>query len=97
MIVALAFLTCAMSLPALNYTRPAIVSYHAARNEEDKLRDWIQKNNPDSDVFIHENPQEGKLKEYGWERFPATYKGKQIWIRRSPVSDKRQKMIGTSA
>lgn len=87
--IAEAFLVCALAVPSLRFTRPAIISWFAAKSEESKLIDWIKKNNPDSEVFINEKPQEEKLKEYGWERFPATYKGKQIWIRRKPISDKR--------
>lgn len=77
----------ALAPPSPNFTRPPIVSYHMARSEEEQLVDWLKKNNPGVEVFIHPTPQEGKLKEWGWERFPATYKGKQIWIKRPPKSD----------
>lgn len=49
--------------------------------------EWIRKNNPDAEVFIHPTPQEDKLKEDGWERFPVTWKGEKIWIKRKPKSD----------
>lgn len=87
------FLLAALALPSSYHTWPAIVSYHAMTDEEFANR--LRKLPAVEDVFIHESPQEDKLKENGWERFPATYKDKQIWIRRKPASDKRA--IKTSA
>jgi hypothetical protein len=52
--------------------------------ERKKLIDWLRKSNPDAEVFIHPAPQEGKLKEAGWERVPFTWRGEKIWIRRGP-------------
>jgi hypothetical protein len=72
-----------------------MVSYHAAQSEEDDLKDFIKRHNPDAEVFIHENPQEDKLKNHGWERVPFNWRGKQIWIQRKPKSDK--KALGASA
>lgn len=93
------FLFCAMSLPATNFTRPPIASYHAMKTEEEQLRDlenWIKKNNPGAEVFIHENPQVERLKQDGWERTPINFKDKQIWIKRKPESD-TWKALGSSA
>lgn len=87
-----------LSLPASHFTRPAIIPYQAAKSEEEQLTDWLRKNNPDAEVFIHEKPQERKLKEHGWERFPATWNGKQIWIKRKPIYDRKmQQWIEESA
>lgn len=86
------FLVCALALPSPNFTRPPVVSYEAVKTEQEILKDlenWIRKINPGCDVFIHQTPQVEKLREYGWERFPANWKDFQIWIRRKPVSDKR--------
>lgn len=83
------FLTAALSLPGANYTRPPIVSVQAIKSEEDQLKDWIKKKGDFEEVFIHDNPQEDKLKEYGWERVPYTWKGKGIWGRRRPKSDQK--------
>ena len=91
------FLTCALSLPSANATRPAIVSWHAARNEEDQLIDWMKKHNEIDDAFITPEGQENKLKEHGWERVPFTINGKQVWIQRKPKSDAHQKRVQTSA
>lgn len=82
------FLICALSLPASHFTHPPVVPWHMD-SDEDKLKEWLRKNNPDAEVFIHPNPQEGKLKEDGWERVPIVYRGKQIWIKRKPQSDKK--------
>jgi hypothetical protein len=78
------FLTCALALPSANSTQPAIVSYQAAKSEQERLTDWLRKNNPGAEVFIHPEPQEEKLKEYGWERVPFTWRGNKIWIKRKP-------------
>lgn len=84
------FLICAMSLPAASFTRPAIVSYHAAKSEQERLEDFLRKDNPKADVFITPKGQSKKLKEYGWERVPFTWRGNEIWIQRKPVSDQRK-------
>lgn len=85
------FLVCALSLPASHFTRPVIVSYHMANgNEEERLRRWLRKNNPDAEIFIHDNPQEDLLKEHGFEKVPFTWRGKQIWIRRKEKSDQHK-------
>lgn len=92
------FLICALSVPASHFTRPPIVPWQLANSEEDRLRDWIKKNNPNAEIYIHPNPQEGKLKELGWERIPFTWNGKQIWIQRKPKNDpKMRECIKTSA
>lgn len=91
-----AFLICALALPSSHFTRPTIVTWHLAQSDEEKLVDWLRKNNPDAEVFIHPNPQEDKMKEIGWERVPFTWKGNQIWIKRKPTSDSK-KMIWVAA
>lgn len=83
------FLVCALSLPALHHTRPAIVSHVMAKSEEERLVDWLRKNNPDADVFIHEKPHVEKLKENGFEQVPFTWRGNKIWIKRKPHTDQR--------
>lgn len=78
------FLVCALAVPSTYHSRP----WFASQDEKSKIVDWIRKWNPGSDVFIHPQPQEDKLKEDGWERFPATWKGEKIWIKRKPKSDR---------
>lgn len=87
--IAEAFLVCALSLPSPSFTRPAIVSYQAAKSEEERLKDFIHKNDPDAEVFITPKGQEGKLKEHGFERLPFTWRGNEIWIQRKPRSDQK--------
>lgn len=65
------------------------------KTEQEKLIDWIKKNNQDAEVYIHPNPQEDKLEKQGWERVPFTHNGNKIWIRRKPQNDR--KMMETSA
>lgn len=89
------FLLCALALPPSNFTRPPVVSHYAAKSEEQKLRDFIERNAPGAEVFIHPNPQRDRLKEYGWERVPFTWRGNDIWIKRKPASD--DKKLGGSA
>lgn len=89
------FLICAMALPASNFTRPAIVSWHAAKSEEEQLKDWLKKHDEIDDVFITPKGQRDKLKEYGWEQVPFTWKDNEIWIQRKPKTD--QKLMGASA
>jgi hypothetical protein len=91
----LAILICALSLPAANFNH-GIVSYHAMKSEEDQLKDAIRKRNPDiEDIFITPRGQSDKLKEYGWEKVPWTWKDLEIWVQRKPKSD--QKMLEISA
>lgn len=82
------FLICCLALPCSNFTRPAIVSYQAAKSEQERLEDWLKKNGAE-EVFIHPNPQVDKLKEHNWERVPFTWRGNQIWVKRKPKSDQR--------
>ena len=89
-VIAEAFLIAAMSLPATHHTRPRIVPYFTATDEEGKLIGWIRKHSPGAEVFIHPKPQEEKLREAGWERVPFTWNGKQIWIKRKPRSDTKK-------
>jgi len=55
-----AFLCVALSLPSTHHTRPAVVSWQAVRNEEDKLRDELLKHGDIEDVFISEGPGQGQ-------------------------------------
>lgn len=80
----IAFLICALSIPSTNFTHPAIVSYHAAKSEQESLEDFLHKNNPGAEIFIHPKPQKDKLKEVGFERVPFTWRGNEIWIKRKP-------------
>lgn len=96
--IATAFLICAlaprpMSIPSAT----AVRVYQMMRSEEDKLVDWIRKVHPDAEVFIHPDPQEGKLKDHGWERVPMTWKGKQIWIKRKPDENVKHRAVEMSA
>lgn len=89
------FLICALALPSVHHTRPSIVSYHMVKSEQEQIKDlenWLKKKNPGIEVFIHKTPQSDKLKEYGWERFPANIFDHQIWIRRKPANDKKPRM-----
>lgn len=89
------FLICAMSLPSPNFIHPALVSYHAARSEEDLLRDNLRKHPEIEDVFITPEGTENVLRKHGWSKAPFSINGKEVWIQRKPKSD--QKIIGTSA
>lgn len=86
-----AFLICALAVPAFNFPHVKLMEGNYIQKEEEQLKDWLRKNNPDAEIFIHPNPQEEKLKEYGWERVPFVYNDKQIWIRRKPAHDKSPK------
>lgn len=81
------FLICALSLPATHHSRPEITPWQMVRSEVDRLKDFIHKNNPDAEIFIHPEPQEEKLREYGWEKVPFTWRGNKIWIKRKPNPD----------
>lgn len=59
---------------------------------DEEFADKLKKIHDADEVFIHEAPQEEKLKEYGFEKYPATYKGKQIWIKRKPHFDKKMRV-----
>lgn len=93
------FLICAMNLPPMAWNGPPRVkAIQMMDREEQRLRDWIHKNNPDADIFIYPNPQEETLKENGYERVPFTWRGNQIWIKRKPQSDKKMRVrVATSA
>jgi len=78
-------LACALALPPANFMSSP---YHVMKSEYDQLVEWLRKNNPDAEVFIHPTPQEDKLKDAGFERVPFTWRGNHIWIRRKEVSDK---------
>lgn len=78
------FLICAMSLPSLNHTRPAITPWSMAKNEEDQLKDFIRKNEPEAEVKITPRGNSKKWKEYGWEKIPWIWKDNEIWIKRHP-------------
>lgn len=79
------FLICALALPPSSHTQPAIVSYQVMTDDEaaERLRQIYDF----EEVFIHPNPQEDKLKEHGWERFPAWINRKHVWIKRRPAKD----------
>jgi len=83
-VVAEAVLICALSLPASHFTRPTIGPWQLMKDEIERLKDFIHRNDPDAEIFIHPEPQEEKLKEDGWERVPFTWKGNKIWIKRQP-------------
>lgn len=87
--IASAFLICALSLPASHFTRPAIISWFAAKSEKEQLEDFLHKNDPYSAVFITPKGQADKLKEHGWERVPFTWRDKEIWIQRKPRTDQQ--------
>lgn len=83
------FLICALSMPAASFTRPAIVSWFAAKSEEDRLRDFIHRNDPDAEIFITPKGDAKTLWEYGYERVPFTWRDKEIWIQRKPKHDQK--------
>lgn len=89
-----AFLIAALSLPSAHFTKPPILSWRMEKSEQDKLIDWIKKNAPGAEVFIHPNPQDEVFEQNHWERVPFTWRGNKIWIKRKPSDIK---MIGTSA
>lgn len=88
-----------MSFVHAGLNQGAIQGFHAmVKSEEEQIKDWIISHGDVAEVFIHENPQEDKLKEFGWERFPGSHKGKQIWIRWKPENGNNHKRaIGASA
>lgn len=85
------FLICALSLPSTNFTRPAIVSYHAAIRDEKDLMEDLKKHREIDDVFITPKGQADKLREHGWEQLPFSINDKEVWIQRRPKSDKKIK------
>lgn len=85
-----AFLVCALALPAASFTRPAILSWFAAKSEEDRLKEWLKKPGGIEDVFITPKGAADRLREYGWERVPFTWKNKEIWVQRKPKSDQHR-------
>lgn len=94
-----AFLICALAVPATHHTRPRIIPWMMSEESEKKrIEDFIKKNNPDAEVFIHPEPQEELLKNHGWERVPFTWRGNKIWIKREPKRDqKHRRAIAESA
>lgn len=91
-----AFIVCALAMPPSSFTRPTIASYHAMNDEE--IAERIRQIYDVEEVFIHEHPQVDKLKEYGWEKFPAKWKDKEIWIKRRPATDgPKKRAMETSA
>lgn len=76
-----------LALPSSHFTRPPIVSWKAM--SDDEFTDTLKRIHGFDEVFIHEAPQKDKLKDAGFERYPATYKDKEIWIRRKPVHDRK--------
>lgn len=84
------FLTCALSLPSTNFTRPPITPWQASKDQEDKLAEWLRKHAEIDDVFITPKGQRDKLKESGWEQVPFTIDDKEIWIQRKQKNDKKK-------
>lgn len=66
-----------------------MVSYHAMTNEE--MAESIRKIHDFEEVYIHPNPNEEKLKEHGWEKYPAWINKNHVWIKRKPHTDSPQK------
>lgn len=92
------FLICALSLPSTHHTRPEITPWQMVKSEIERLKDFIHKNNPDAEIFIHPNPQEDVLRKNGWERVPFEWRGNKIWIKRKPKADgPKMRAIETSA
>lgn len=87
------FLTGVLALPLIGFRHPALVSAQAVKTEEQTLKDWLRKNNPEADVFITPHGQHDKLKEYGWERVPFNWRGQEIWIQRKPKSDQKRTLM----
>lgn len=90
-------MVCALSLPSTHHSWPGIVPYQMIKSEVDRLKEFIHKTDPEAEIFITPQGQEGRLKEYGWERVPWTWRGNQIWIQRKPATDHGKKLISTSA
>lgn len=88
------FLLCALAIPSSNFTRPTIVSYHAAKNEEDQVKDFIRDKDPYANVLITPKADPDRMKKEGWERVPFRWKDNEIWIQRKPRSDQK---LGESA
>lgn len=55
--------------------------------ERRRLEKFLRRNDPDAEIFFTEKGQEEKLKEYGWERVPFTWRGLEIWILRKHKPD----------
>ena len=93
------FLMAALAAQPLGATGYQITPHMAANifEERRQLEEWLRKNNPDAEIFIHPDPQVDKLEEAGFERVPFTWRGNKIWIRRKPHSDVYKKAIGRSA
>lgn len=84
-------LTCALGLSSFGWKGHTRIegTKILAQSEEQRLRNWIHKNNPGCEIFITPKGQAEKLKEYGWEKVPFMWRGNEIWIQRKPAEDKR--------
>lgn len=82
------FLTCALAAPAYNFTHVKLTEENHIQKEEEQLKEWLRKNNPDAEVFITPKGQTDRLKEHGYERVPFNWRGNEIWIRRKEISDR---------
>lgn len=96
------FLTCALASPAVNFTHPPIEKpifavQDQVKKEIQDLTDFIRKHNPDAEVFITPKGDAERLKEYGWEKVPFTWRDQEIWIQRKPKSDQYKREIQEGA
>lgn len=80
-----AFITCALAL------HPIFVMNDKDRdaiNQIKKIRKFIIERNPDVEIVVV--PEKGPPLDIGWEIYPLTWKGQNIYIKRPVVSDKRR-------
>lgn len=79
------FLTVALALPASSFSRPQILTENVVADELRKLRDFIQKHVPGAEITV--TIDDTDFTESGMEKFPVTWRGMYVWIRRPTVRD----------
>lgn len=79
------FLTVALSLPGCSYPHVKILSENVVADELRKLRDFIQKQIPGAEITV--TIDETDYTDSGMEKFPVTWRGMYLWIRRPTVMD----------
>lgn len=75
------FLVCALALSPMAFNGESKV------DTIKKLRDYIRSVVPDAEMVIV--PAEQGPPNIAWERFPLTWGGMEIWIKRPTVYDRR--------
>lgn len=81
------FLICALAVQPLGATgyqiEPRMLSM-TIEEEENMLRWFIWRRAPGADIILLDDGVEPQGS--GWERVPIKFRGKNVWIKRKPVS-----------